>query len=212
MLDIAKIRHLYFNPPPAEPGPVPSREELYARAERRAVQSCILTGGDPRALGLGEHGALIGGPGKPPRQFSRDPDFTRRSRTPLPLPWFDHPKARSEPDPAPSDDDVRAFFAHLSGGHLAGYPDRPSGAELSRIFRTADMAPVQRDQVWHVFACIHQWDLPGLLYPGGMSVYEVARAIHLSRTLRPHVIAWINLFGQEPAPGRDREAFRRRED
>ncbi len=198
MLDIAKIRRLYFNPPPGGPGPAPSREELYARAERRAVEACVLTGGDPRELGLGEHGALIGGPDKPPRHFSRDPDFTRRSRTPLPLSWFGHPRARSTPDPPPSAEEARAFFAHLSGGHLAGYPNRPSGVELSRTFRAARLTRVQRDQVWHVFACIHPWDLPGLLYPGGMSLYEVARAIHLSKTFRPHVIAWLNLFGAPP--------------
>ena len=94
--------------------------------------------------------------------------------------------------------EVHAFFAHLSGGHLAGYPNRPSGAELARLFRSPRLTPVQRDQVWHVFACIHLWDLPGLLSAGGMSVDEVARAIHLSKTLRPHVIAWINLFGVRP--------------
>ncbi len=198
MLDIAKIRHLYFNPPPGGPGPKPTREELYALAERRAVKACIQAGGDPRELGLGEHGALIGGPGKPPRHFSIDPDFTGRSRIPLPLTWFDYPRAHTKADPAPSADDVRGFFAHLSGGHLAGYPDRPTGAELSRIFRADRMTLIQRDQVWHVFACIHPWDLPGLLYPGGMSVYEVARAIHLSKTLRSPALAWINLFGVPP--------------
>ena len=196
MLDIAKIRHFYFNPPPDDPERLPSREELYARAELRAVESCILAGGDPREQGLGEHGALIGGPGKPPRQFSRDPEFTGRARKPLPLPWFDHPQARSRPSTPPAE--VHAFFAHLSGGHLAGYPNRPSGAELARLFRSPRLTPVQRDQVWHVFACIHLWDLPGLLSAGGMSVDEVARAIHLCKTLRPHVIAWINQFGVRP--------------
>ena len=52
--------------------------------------------------------------------------------------------------------------------------------------------------MWHVFACIELWDLPGLLSSGGMSVYEVARAIHLCKTPRPKVIAWINLFGVRP--------------
>lgn len=198
MLDTAKIRHLYFNPPAGAPPPAPSREELYARAERRAVEDCVLAGGDPREQGLGEHGALIGGPGKPARHFSRDPDFTRRSRTPLPLSWFGHPQAGSRPDPTPSPREVDAFFAHLSGAHLAGYPDRPGGARLARIFRSPRMTSDERDQVWHVFACIHPWDLPGLLSAGGMSVYEIARAIHLSGTLRPQAIAWINLFGAPP--------------
>ncbi|MDE3261199.1 MAG: hypothetical protein OYL41_04350 [Acidobacteriota bacterium] len=198
MPDIAKIRRLYFDPPPADLERLPSREELYAREERQAVERCLLSGGDPREDALGEHGSLIGGPGKPLRRFTWDPEFAPGSHTPLPLPWFDHPRTTSRPDPPPSAEEVRIFFGHLAAGHLAGYPGRPSGAELSRIFRAARMTPVQRDQVWHVFACIHLWDLPGLLYPGGLSVYEVARAIHLSETLRPHVTAWINLFGAPP--------------
>lgn len=196
MLDIAKIRHLYFNPPTSAGKHFPSREELYADAERRAVEACILTGGDPREDGVGEYGALIGGPGKPPRRFSVDPEFKNPARTPLPLTWFQHPKALSTPPTPP--ERVRGFFAHLSGGHLAGYPDRPTGAELAQIFRSSQMTATERDQVWHVFACIHPWDLPGLLWSGGMSVYQVARSIHLCYTLRQDVVAWINLFGVPP--------------
>lgn len=193
MLDVAQIRHFYFNPPPADPERIPSREELYARAERRAVEDCILSGGDPRDQGLGEHGALIGEGSKPPRHYSRDPDLAGRGRTPLPLAWFEHPQATAKPSTPPAE--VHAFFDHLSGAHLAGYPDRLLGRALARAFRAPRMTSVQRDQVWHVFACIHPWDLPGLLAEGGMSVHEVARAIHLSKTLRPQVIDWINLFG-----------------
>lgn len=79
MLDTAKIRHLYFNPPTGGPPPAPSREEFYGRVERRAVEYCILAGGDPRAQGLGENGALIGGPGERARHFSRDPDLRQPS-------------------------------------------------------------------------------------------------------------------------------------
>ncbi len=196
MLDLAEVRRLYFNPPPDDPDRVPSREELYAQAERRQFDDCLLSGDDPREEGVGEHGSLIGGPGKPSRHFTWDPEFAPRSRIPLPLAWFDHPQAHSRPS-TPTDE-VSVFFAHLSGAHLAGYPNRPTGNELARIFRAIQMTDVERDQVWHVFACIHLWDLPGLLSAGGMSVYEVARAIRLSLTLRPHVVAWINLFGVPP--------------
>lgn len=197
MLDIAKIRDLYFNPPPDDRERLPSREELYAREERRAVERCLLSGGDPREKALGEHGSLIGGTGKPLRRFTWDPEFAPRSRVPLPLAWFDNPHARSRasnPDP----DKVRVFFAHLSAGQLAGYPNRLRGAELGRLFRAPRLAPAGRDQVWHVLACMHLSDLPGLLSRGGLSLYEVARAIHLSGTLRPRVIAWLNQFGARP--------------
>jgi len=196
MLDIPKIRHFFSNPQVSSGEHFPSREELYARTELRDVENCILSGGDPREWALGVHGALIGGAGKPPRHYSVDPEFATRHRSPLPLTWFEHPKALSEPPTPP--EQVYAFFAHLSGGHLAGYPDRPTGAELSWIFRSPRPTYIERDQIWHVFACIHLWDLPGLLWSGGMSVHDVARAIHLSGTFRQDVIAWINLFGVPP--------------
>lgn len=196
MLDIAKIRHLYFHPPPHDPDRTPSREELYARIERRDVENCILSGQDPREWGVGEHGALIGGTGKPPRHITVDPEFAIPYRTPRPLDWFEHPQALATP-PTPAEQ-VSAFFAHLSGGHLAGYPNRPTGTELARIFRAEKMTDIERDQVWHVFACIHPWDLPGLLWSGGMSVYQLARAIHLCGTRRQDVLAWLNLFAVPP--------------
>ena len=76
MLDIAKIRHFYFHPPPDDPERLPSREELYAREERRAVELCLQCGDDPREDSLGEHGALIGGAGKPPRDLDQKPNST----------------------------------------------------------------------------------------------------------------------------------------
>ena len=196
MLDIPKIREIYSTPPTSAGEHFPSREELYARIEQRDVENCILSGGNPREWGLGKHGALIGGAGKPPRHFSTDPEFAIPYRTPLPLAWFEHPKALAAPPTPP--DQVSAFFAHLSGGHLAGYPYRPTGTQLAWIFRSSRPTAIERDQVRHVFACIHPWDLPGLLWSGGMSVYEVARAIHLCTTRRQDVIAWINLFGVPP--------------
>ena len=60
------------------------------------------------------------------------------------------------------------------------------------------MTRSKADQVWHVFACIHPWDLPGLLWSGGLSVYQLVRAIHLCKTLRRDVLAWLNLFAVPP--------------
>ena len=202
MLDLKKIRRLYFDPPPPDPDRLPSREELYAREERRAVERCLLSGGDPRTAGLGEHGSLIGGPRKPLRRFTWDPEFAPRSRDPLPLSWFDNPRARSRAgdlDPAR----VRLFFAHLSGGLLAGMPARPSGLELHHAFRSASLSPRRRDQVWHVLASMRLDELPRLLSRGGLSVYEIARAIHLSGTHRPRVVAWMNQFGRKPGSNGD---------
>jgi len=160
MLDVVKIRHFYFHPPPDDPEHESTPEELWASAERQEVEECLLRGGDPRAEGLGEHGSLIGGPVKPARCFGFNPE-KRLPRNPLPLSRFDHPRARATPPATPENPDL--FFAGLSASYLAGYPNRPHGAALGRMFRTADLTPVERDQLWHIFACIHTKNLVRLL-------------------------------------------------
>ena len=191
MLDHNALRAAFFNPPPDDPDREPTREELWARAERQAVEACLRWGGDPKAEGLGEHGALIGGPGKPMRRLTAMPE-RRLRRHPLPLVRFDTPRARTRP-PALGRDPV-IFFEHLSAAHLAGYPNRPSGIALARIFRSPELSPVERDQLWHIFACIRCRDLGHLIGWGGLSVYEAARAVHLSGTRCADVVAWINQF------------------
>ena len=65
MIDFDLVRAYYFDPPPPDALRVPSDEELIARYERRRFERCILRLGDPVAEGLGPHGSMIGGPGKP---------------------------------------------------------------------------------------------------------------------------------------------------
>jgi len=203
MLDLAKVRHAYFHPPPDDPEQALTREELYARYERRRVEACLRRGGDPRREGLGEHGSLIGGAGKPLTVFGVRPERAGRLR-PLPLAWFDYPLARSSCSPLGGDEEAHAFFAALAADHLAGMPERPTGARLGRTLRATELNGRQWSQVWHVFACIRIWDLKRLLSRGGLSVYEVARAMHLSDTCRPEVVTWINQFAVPPAEQEDR--------
>jgi len=195
MLDHHALRAAFFNPSPDDPEREPTREELWARAERRAVEACVRWGGDPKAQGLGEHGSLIGGPGKPLRCLTWRPEQSLL-RSPLPLTWFDTPLARRRPPTLPKDPTI--FFEHLSAAHLAGYPNRPSGPALARIFRSPQLSAVERDQLWHIFACIRPHDLGHLLGWGGLSVHETARAIHLSGTQCGEVITWINQFAVRP--------------
>lgn len=195
MLDYHKLRAAFFNPPPDDPAHEPTPEELWARAERDAVEACLRWGGDPEAQGLGEHGSLIGGPGKPLRCLTWHPEQSLLRR-PLPLTWFDTPLTKRRPPPLPKD--PTTFFEHLSAAHLAGYPNRPSGPALARTFRSSQLSPVERDQLWHIFACIRPHDLAHLLGWGRLSVHEAARAIHLSGTRCGEVVAWINQFATSP--------------
>ena len=102
---------------------------------------------------------------------------------PLPLSCFDHPRARATPSATPENPDL--FFAGLSASYLAGYPKRPHGAALGRIFRAADLTPVERDQLWHIFACIHTKNLVRLL-ARGRPLHLPGRARHppLSSSVR----------------------------
>ena len=45
MLDLTKVRHAYFHPPPDDLDRVLTREELYARYERRQVEGYLRRGG-----------------------------------------------------------------------------------------------------------------------------------------------------------------------
>ena len=197
MLDVAKVRAFYFRPPASDSERIPTLEELYARYERRRVEECILRGGRPQDEGLGEHGSLIGGPGKPLTVFPVRPDRAL-PQEPLPPAWFDSPLARSASPHPPTTAEAHAFFAHLSGAHLAGMPNRPTGAQLARLFRATELSSRERSQLWHIFADIQAWDLTRLLSRGGLSLYEAARAIHLSGTRRAPVVIWLNQFGVQP--------------
>lgn len=197
MLDVAKVRSFYFRPAAADGSRVTTLEELYARYERRRVEECLLRGGRPRDEGLGEHGSLIGGRGKPLTVFPVRPDRALR-QNPLPLAWFDSPLARSAPPYPPTTDEAHVFFAHLSGAHLAGMPNRPTGTQLAGLFRATELSPRERSQLWHIFADIQTWDLTRLLSSGGLSLYEAARAIHLSGTRRATVVTWLNHFALPP--------------
>ncbi|WP_419164842.1 hypothetical protein [Candidatus Palauibacter sp.] len=140
---------------------------------------------------------MIGGPDKPLTAFGVQPERAGRLQ-PLPLAWFDYPRARFASPPPGGTDEVHDFFAALAADHLAGMPDRPSGAGLARTFCSARLKGREWSQLWHVFACIRIWDLKRLLSRGGLSVYEVARAIHLSDTCRAEVVTWINQFAVPP--------------
>lgn len=197
MLDIAQLRHAYFHPPADERDRPLTREEHIARYERRALDACREHGSDPRHLHIGEFGSLIGGPDKPLSFSNLDcPPEYRASRSPLPLSWFTHPNARTPAPGGPPED--HPVLDALIADHLAGYPDRPTAAELARIFRSTVPTSRERSILYHVLGCIRPWDLTRLLSRERLSVYELARAIHFSGIRRPQVIEWLHMFAARP--------------
>ena len=195
MLDLERVRHAFFHPPPDEEIRPATREEHIARRERNAVAACLAAGGDPRAEGLGEHGSLIGGPGKPIRHANHATKLEyAQPWTPLPLSWFSYARARARPPGGPPSD--HPLLTLLIGTHLAGYPDRPTARELARAFRTDSPSARGRSILYHILGCIDPWHLPRLLFDERLSIFELARAINHDAGVAEHV--WL---GPRDRPG-----------
>jgi len=197
MLDFDQVRTFYFDPPPHDPERIPSREELTARYERERFETCVLRGGDPEAEALGPHGSLIGGNGKALTIHHTLPEVHAKLR-PLPLTWFDNPRRHTRTLPPGGIEEAHLFFRSLSHAYLAGHRDRPSGARLRRHFQAPELSGLPLSLVWHVLACVRGFDLNRLLSYGGLSLYEIARSIHLTDIRRTSVSRWINQFAVRP--------------
>lgn len=197
MVDVEKVREFYFNPPAEVEPRIPTREEFYARYERERVESCLLRGGDPEKEGLGEHGRLIGGRGRPLTVFTEDPERVLGC-APLPLAWYDYPAAREPWPPEGGVAGAHEFLGFLSAKYLAGLRDRPTGAGLERLFRAKTLTWLQSYWLRHIFLCIRADQFSCLLVGAGLSVYEVARAVHNSGTHRAPIAIWLEDLALRP--------------
>ena len=198
MTDYDLVRAYYFDPPAPHPHRVPSDEELIARYERGRVDDCILRGGDPEAEGLGPHGSMIGGPGKPTTVHSTSPERTT-PLDPLPLSWWAYPHAQLRILPPGGQPAAHAYLGDLAGAHLAGVLNHPSGRRLARMFRSTDLSAADRAILKHLFAAISAPRFTCLRTDGGISLYEIARAIHTARTRRADLVRWINRLAVRPS-------------
>ena len=199
MLDFDQVRAFYFAPPPPDPGRIPTREELTARFERDRVEQCLLRGGDPRAEGLGPHGSLVGGPGKPLTVHHVRPEFHAKLR-PLPLAWFDRPRCHTRNYPPGGRREADLFFRALAHSYFAGTADPPSGPTLLRTFREPSLEGRPHTHLRHLFDSIRGFDLNPLVASAGLTIYEIARAIHLTRIRHADIVTWINQFAARPTP------------
>ena len=193
MIDFGAVRRAYYAPPSDDH--VPSVEERIAAFERWRVEQARRRGIDPGAQGLGEHGSLIGGPGKPPTRFEggRPPEDMVRM-LPMPLAWFAHDGAKHRArctDPC-------GHLDALSADHLAGCSPRPDGRRLRRLLRAERLAPSEAHLVEQFLARLRMVEMASLLCCGGLTIYEIARAMHLSGSTTPAKTHWINQFAAPP--------------
>ena len=200
-IDRAALREAYFNPPPAgEFRDIPTREEYMAEAERWFVNLCLERGGDPKAEGLGEHGALIGGPGKPVRfhvNLSRRFHHYAKPRL-APLSWFDRPAVRTgngRQDPS------HVWIYGLITSYMAGVPkeSRPSAQQLYDALHKKQPDDLERFWLYSALSCITMLELRRTMHAEGLSIRTVVGALHASGVLRHDQCRWANQFAEKPA-------------
>lgn len=207
-IDQAALCRAYYNPPPEGRFlGVPSREEYTAEAERWFVQLCLDRGGDPEAEGLGEYGALIGGPGKPVRSLvGHSRPFENYARPRLaPLSWFERPAVRT--GSTRQDRDHQAMHG-LIVSCMAGVPDssRPSARQLYAAFLSESPGDLERFWLHAVLSCVTMLELRRMMHAEGLSIRTVARALHNSGVLRHDQCRWINQFAEKPGAAEAAEA------
>ena len=194
MIDFEAVRRAYHSPPPPNDH-VPTVEERIAAFERQRVRQACERGLDPQTERLGEHGSLIGGPGKPPTRFEggrRAEDMVRIP--PMPLPWFAHDNARRR-TPCP---DPHKYLDTLSADHLAGCQPRPDGRTLHRLLRSERLTEQEAHLLEQFIARLRMVEMAGLLSRAALTIYEIARALHLSGSTTPAKTQWINQFACRP--------------
>ncbi len=194
MIDFDAVRHAYHAPPPLDDH-VPTIEERIAAFERQRVHQARERGIDPVADGLGEHGSLVGGLGKRPTRFEggrRAEDMVRMP--PMPIRWFSHSNANLRDD-CP---DPHRFLDSLAADHLAGYHPRPVGRTLLRLLRADHLSDQEAHLVEQFLARLRMIEMAGLLSRAGLTVYEIARAMHLSGSRTPAKTHWVNQFAERP--------------
>lgn len=199
MIDFDLVRAYYFDPPDPDPLRTPSDEELIAAYERRRYESCILRLGDPVAEGLGPHGSMIGGPGKPITIHAQRAERTT-PLDPLPLSWWDYPRAKLRILPLGGERAAASYLRDLSRAHLAGVSNRPSAARLASMFHSASLSPEDRYLLAQLFAGLPAPRFKGLRTLGGISLYEMARALHVTGNRCNAFVRWINQFAIRPEP------------
>ena len=71
---------------------------------------------------------------------------------PLPLSWWDYPRASLRLLPPGGQQEAYSYLRDLAGAHLAGVPNRPSAPRLASMFRSDRLSAADRDILAQLFA------------------------------------------------------------
>ena len=200
-VDLAAVRGAYRQgpPPPGFHG-IPTREQRIAESERVLVRYCVEAGRNPEEEGLGIHGRLIGGPGKPARVHFGSRPFENYCRPVLaPVSWFLHPGGRRT---SGRSDPGHLRLRHAIASYMAGTPQvsRPAGAQLHAVFLKECPEGLERFWLHSVLSGASIRELRNILYFEGLPLYAMVRAAHLSGSLTHRLCNWLNQFAERPAP------------
>ncbi len=198
-VDLAAVRRAYRQgpPPPGFHG-IPTREQRIAESERALVRRCMEAGRDPEKEGLGIHGRLIGGPGKPVRVHYGSRPFENHCRPVLaPVSWFLHPGGRRT---SGRGDPGHLRLRHAIASYMAGTPraSRPSGAQLHAAFLKECLEGLECFWLHSVLSGASIRELRNLLYFEGLPLYTMVRAVHLSGSVTHRLCDWLNQFAADP--------------
>ena len=146
---------------------------------------------------------MIGGPGKPVTVHAERAERTARLDL-LPLSWWDHPRARSRILPPGGMQAAHSYLRDLSRAHLAGVPGRPDAFRLAAMFRSANLSLAERDILAQLLGALPAPRFKSLRTLGGVSLYEMARALHATGNRRNAFVRWLHRFAVRPdtRPGR----------
>ena len=201
-IDYDAIRKAFYGPRLASPPHhVPTREEILAEHQRICLQVTDDLGVDPSATAVGEHGSLIGGSGKPLTVIARPIGRLLRLE-PMPLEWFDHPRARRTWNGGADDTAALCerieFLEQVIRSHLAGFPNPPTATELASWIECPASLPRGTGALYNIFENISPGQCARMLSQGHFSVYQIARVIIHSEARSPELIAWLHQFAVDP--------------
>ena len=200
-IDLEKVRSAYLNGPPSDDFThVPSREERIAESEWVLVQLCLEAGKNPETEGLGEHGALIGGPGKPMRALignSRPFEHYCAPRL-APTSWFQHENGLRT---SGINDPEHCSLDSAIASYMAGTPQesRPTAAQLYDAFWADCPSELERFWLYSVLSCVSVAELRRIIYLEGLPLYAVVGALHQVGVLRHDLTNWLNQFASCPS-------------